>query len=393
MSEQNQVQDIVVVGGGGAGSILVRQLLPKLNANHRLTLVNARPFHLFLPTTVRMAVTDHGNLEDRVLLPFDNLLGDKGKLVVDTVTSIEPSSAPSGSTKAPGGHVVLKSGERLHYDVLVLAPGTKLASPLDYPDTEDDVRAYTNEWRNKIKEAQHIVFSGGGPVSVELAGEIKEYFPEKSTTIVQSRNLPFTNAYPDSFRSRILSEAREAGIEFVLEDYLDEAEPHDGHVTTRKGQQLRADLIITAHGGTPNTQFAASLGESALDKYGQIRVRDTLELIDYPGIFCVGDAVSNAERNRLGKYPRHARAVVPNLLARLAGSEPSSTYSGSIETLRVSIGSDRGVMTFGAPWFWPWGIVLGSWMTVKAQSRDLILPKGHRLMGLGHGWSKAKKEE
>ena len=121
--------------------------------------------------------------------------------------------------------------------------------------------------------------------------------------------------------------------------------------------------------------------------------------------------MSNAERNRLGKYPRHARAVVPNLLARLEGSEPKSIYGGSIETLRVSIGSvrpldrythglnidsgitqDRGVMTFGAPWFWPWGIVLGSWMTVKAQSRDLILPKGHRIMGLERGWSKAKKE-
>ena len=102
-----------------------------------------------------------------------------------------------------------------------------------------------------------------------------------------------------------------------------------------------------------------SLGESALDKYGQVRVRDTLELIDYPGtltltstiylstmlivfvlgIFCVGDAVSNAERNRLGKYPRHARVVIPNLLARLDGAEPRTTYGGSIETLRVSIGS------------------------------------------------------
>lgn len=172
----------------------------------------------------------------------------------------------------------------------------------------------------------------------------------------------------------------------------------------------------------------ASLGESALDKYGQVRVRDTLELLDFPGtlfwsyfaysvssdisgIFCIGDAVSNSERNRLGKYPRHARAVIPNLLARLEGSTPQNTYSGSIETLRVSIGSvsrsygceypkkantdhaqKRGVMTFGAPWFWPWGIVFGSWLAVKAQSRELILPKGHRIMGLARGWSKVRKE-
>lgn len=124
-----------------------------------------------------MAVTDDGNLEDSVLLPFDHLLGNRGKLIVDTAVAIEPAATASDSSKPPGGHVVLKSGERLHYDVLVLSPGTRLASPLDYPDTEEEVRAYTAEWRSKIRDAKHIVFSGGGPVSVELAGEIKEYFP------------------------------------------------------------------------------------------------------------------------------------------------------------------------------------------------------------------------
>lgn len=92
---------------------------------------------------MRIAVADRDNLEDSMLMPFDNLLGGKGELVIDTVTPIEASSAPSSSIKAPVGQVVLKIGERLHYDVLVLASGTKLASPLDYLDAEEDARVYT----------------------------------------------------------------------------------------------------------------------------------------------------------------------------------------------------------------------------------------------------------
>ncbi|KAI0031308.1 hypothetical protein K488DRAFT_52382 [Vararia minispora EC-137] len=362
-------KDVVVLGGGGAGTILLRRLLPVLDpARHSLTLVNARPYTIFLPTTVRMAVTDEGALEDHVLIPFDRLLGDRGRLVVGTAVAIE------------GGWVVLKSGEKVHYDVLVLAPGTRLDDPLDYPEGEEEVKAYIAEWRRKFKDAEHIVMGGGGPVNIEIAGELKEYFPEKTVTIVQSRALPFNDVYKDNFRRRVLAEARAADINFVLEDHLDVREPKDGLVRTRKGVELRADLIVTSHGGTPATGFLESLGPATLDERGLVVAEPTLELPRHPGVFVVGDAVANAERNRLGKYPRHAATVVPNILARLRGEVLRTRYRGSVETLRVSIGKDRGVIYFGVLW----GIVIGSWLARRIQSAHLLLPKARRIMG--YGW-------
>ncbi|KZV69586.1 FAD/NAD-P-binding domain-containing protein [Peniophora sp. CONT] len=369
-------KDIVVVGGGGAGAMFVKEILRKFDrARYTLTLVNARPCYIYLPTTVRMAVTDHGNLEDVVLMPFDRLLGDAGTLVLGTVVAIEKQ------TPGQGGDVVLRDGTRLHYDALVLAPGTRLENPLDYPDSREDIQKYIGDWRQKIKDAEHIVFSGGGPTSVEIAGEIREYFPDKHTTIVQSRSLPFNNIYRDNFRRRILKESQAFGIEFVLNDYLDETVPKDGHVTTRKGQALRADLVITSHGGHPNTEFIQSLGADVLSKYGFVRTNPTLELPDHPGVFCIGDVIDNPERNRLGKYVKHVNVAVPNVLARLNGKEPKKKYTGSIETIAISIGSERGVSYIGILW----GICLGSWITSIFQSRHLAIQGGRWVMG--YGWT------
>ena len=37
-----------------------------------------------------------------------------------------------------------------------------------------------------VKEAQRILILGGGPVGVEMAGEIHAYFPDKKVTLVNS---------------------------------------------------------------------------------------------------------------------------------------------------------------------------------------------------------------
>jgi hypothetical protein len=63
-------------------------------------------------------------------------------------------------------------------------------------------------------------------------------------TIVQSRALPFNDVYHTNFRRRVLQESKAVGTEFVFEDYLDETVPKEGHVTTRNGVTLRADLVV-----------------------------------------------------------------------------------------------------------------------------------------------------
>ncbi|KAI0316928.1 FAD/NAD-P-binding domain-containing protein [Amylostereum chailletii] len=354
-------KDIVLVGGGGAGMILARALVGRLDTTrYTFTLINNRAFTVFLPTSVRMAATEEGHLEDEILLPYDRLLKDIGTLKVGKTVKIE-EDAPG-----KGGRVVLADGETVHYDVLVLAPGTRLESPLDYPDSKEDVLRYIAEWRTKFRDATKIVMGGGGPTNVELAGEIKDLWPEKSVTIVQSRNLPFNDIYADRFRRRIAAECKNLGINFVFNDYLDGHTPTDGVVRTRKGKELPADLVITSHGGFPKTEFIKSLGDDVVTLRGLVRVKPTLEVPGHPGVFCIGDVIDNNERNRLAKYLKHAQIV-----------EPTAAYGGSFETIRISLGKSGGVTYWGVLG----GIVVGSWFTGRAQSRHLLAPQARRLMG------------
>ncbi|CAN0140021.1 unnamed protein product, partial [Ectocarpus fasciculatus] len=56
-----------------------------------------------------------------------------------------------------------------------------------------------------LKAAKSILVLGGGPIGIEMAGEIMEEMPGKSVTLVTSKELmPSPNvAFPDKFRTRL----------------------------------------------------------------------------------------------------------------------------------------------------------------------------------------------
>lgn len=161
MGANNSKRSVVVVGGGGAGSNIAGYLSTKLDpAQHSLTLINARPFHVFLPATVRMTVTTEGKLEEQILIPFDRVMSKGiGEFKVGRVVGIEKD-------ERGGGSVLLEGGEKVWYDVLVLAPGTMYEGPIEYPDTMEATLGQIEAWRMKVLHANTIVLSGGGPVNI-----------------------------------------------------------------------------------------------------------------------------------------------------------------------------------------------------------------------------------
>ncbi|CAM9743989.1 unnamed protein product, partial [Ectocarpus sp. 12 AP-2014] len=55
------------------------------------------------------------------------------------------------------------------------------------------------------KAAKSILVIGGGPIGIEMAGEIMEEMPGKSVTLVTSKELmpSPTVAFPAKFRTRL----------------------------------------------------------------------------------------------------------------------------------------------------------------------------------------------
>lgn len=106
------------------------------------------------PSTT-LSWSQHDGLLSTSLLPLVWWL-----LVVGTVTAID-EVAPG-----KGGDVILTNDERIHYDVLALATGSTWSGPLNFPQSDAEVIASINDWRNKIANAKHVVVVGGGAVGI-----------------------------------------------------------------------------------------------------------------------------------------------------------------------------------------------------------------------------------
>lgn len=98
-------------------------------------------------------------------------------------------------------------------------------------------------------------------------------------------------------------------------------------------------IQISARGPSPNTAFTSSLGSSTLNSFGFIKVKPTLQLVDYSNIFAVGDVIEWPEQKQAAKTASHAGVVVKNVLNVLAGKNNAlANYGGSPELIIVTNG-------------------------------------------------------
>lgn len=158
MSKKN----VVIVGGGSVGTAVARELSAKLDASkYSITLINDRPYFVFLVAGARLTVTAEDKLEDTALIPYDKLFHNgNGTVKIGKVVSISEGAA------GKGGEVALENGERISYASLVLATGSVWPGPLNFPEHDDEVRAHISSWRSKYEKAKHVVIVGGGAVGL-----------------------------------------------------------------------------------------------------------------------------------------------------------------------------------------------------------------------------------
>ncbi|KAJ7151223.1 hypothetical protein C8R46DRAFT_1123597 [Mycena filopes] len=371
-------KSIVVVGGGSAGVNIARPLSSKLDpAKYKLVLVNPRPFRVLLPATLRAVVSDVDNLgtTEAALVPYDKVFHDgNGLFVQDSVTGVHQNAGEAS------GFLELGSGEQLPYDILILATGLSWPDPIAFPNSVDEVKTYLTKSHEKFAAAESYLLVGGGAIGCELAGELKDIWPQKDVTIVHGQSLLFNDVYPERYRKSAANHLTARGIKIVLNETVEDSQTElsPGSVATQAGLKLPAGLIVKTTGASrPNTAFLKSLDANALTPAGFVNVKPTLQLLNYPNIFAAGDIVEWKEQKQAIKAGAHAQLVTKNILSYIKGGSLKG-YSTSFEAIVLTNGKRGGVTYLG----FLWGIILGAWFTRMIKSKSLLIPMFRKESGL-----------
>jgi len=185
------------------------------------------------------------------------------------------------------------------------------------------------------------------------------------------------DTYPSKFRKDVARRLRKLKVQVILDDFIDTFWAWPA-TKTRNGAALDADLVITARGGRPNTEFiASSLGSDALTKKELVRIKPTMQLADYPNIFAVGDVTDIAEQKQVGKYPGHASIVAPNIVSLVNGAEVTKEYKKSPEFIFITLGKRRGAGFMGALW----KPTFGNRVVSMLKSKNLFVDLTRKNMG------------
>ncbi|CAE6346400.1 unnamed protein product [Rhizoctonia solani] len=365
-------QNIVIVGSGGGGVVLVKALQKQINPEtHQLVVVEKRDYYAHWPGLVRGSVTSEGSINEDSLIPVDRAFDPSVRLVRSAAKQITSTE------------VITESGEHIAYSHLVLATGSLWNGALALPDSREQALEHFKAFRKQLEAAKDVVIVGGGAVGIEYAGELAHYYPNTKVTLVHSLPDLTNDTYPAKFRKSVLDGVTKLGVQVVLGDKLPtDSSPKDGHVTTEKGVRLRADVVINATGGRPNTSVVSTLDKSVLTPKGTVLVTPEFNVKLASGaqnVWAIGDIVEWPEQKMVFKASNgHAPLVAANIIASIKGSKLKS-YQGKPEMIVITLGpkGGRGSMPFLG------GIVMGDWIVTKAKSADLFVSGTRTILGYG----------
>jgi NADH dehydrogenase FAD-containing subunit len=171
-------KNVIVIGGSFTGLQLATRLGHTLPTGYRVVLIEKNSHFNFSFNFPRYSVL-RGH-EARAFIPYDASGKDFPPGIFQIthviVTSVEED------------FVQLDTGERISYNYLAIASGS--SQPLPAKVASSNKAEACEELRSvqeSIKTADTVAIIGGGAVGVEIATDIKSYYPEKQVTIVHSR--------------------------------------------------------------------------------------------------------------------------------------------------------------------------------------------------------------
>ncbi|WP_102143984.1 NAD(P)/FAD-dependent oxidoreductase [Mycobacterium hubeiense] len=318
MTDNNRTHKVIVIGGGYAGTLAANRL--QQNPDIDITLINPRPKFV---QRLRLHQLTAGTGD--ATADYGDLLGDRVRLVVDSVIDIDTASRK----------VLLASGGALAYDYVIYAVGSTAAVPesvpgateFAYPIAEFEHAQRARAAIDKLATDAWITVVGGGLTGIEVAAELAEQ--GRTVTLVCGGRLAPSLGEPG--RRAVAKRLRKLGVTMLESDTVIEVRPDA--VVLADGAVWPSAITIWAGGfGVPDLARRSGL---RTDELGRLITDETLTSVDDDRILAGGDcAAPSGEGLRMACYTAGPTAgtAADTVLSRIAGVQPAPfalAYVGS----------------------------------------------------------------
>lgn len=231
-------KNVVVVGGSFGGFFLAKQLSESLPTGYRVVLIEKHSHYHFTWNFPRITVVEGHDNKAFVPYPEKPRMAPEGIFVFQqgTVVSIDAHK------------VTLEDGSTVDYEYLVIATGSQARYPpeLDAVVDKQDCIEYFRTQQDRIKSARNIVIVGGGAAGVEIAGDIRSKYSDKTVTLVHSREH-LLNQFGSGLHEIAKKDLEALGVTLYLGERvvagLESENPKA--VTLRSGKVLECDLLVS----------------------------------------------------------------------------------------------------------------------------------------------------
>jgi len=317
MPSDSALPRVVILGAGFAGLTAARTLA---GADVRVTVVDRRNHHLFSPLLYQVATA--------ALSPGDIAYPIRAILSRQANTRVLLGDAVAID---PGRRELVLTDERIPYDYLILASGSRHAYfghdawERDAPGlkTLEDALEVRRRILLAFERAEReldparrrslltFVIVGGGPTGVELAGAISEISrrvlvrdfrsidPREARIVLAEAGPRILPAYTAESSRRAEKTLRRRGVEVRAGTPITSV---DAGGVAAGSDRIDADTVIWA-AGVAASPLGASLG-AARDRAGRVAVDRDLSVPEHPEVFVTGD---------LALFPYQTGAPLPGV--------------------------------------------------------------------------------
>ena len=315
---------VVIVGGGFTGAYCAKRLQNKF----QVILIDNKEHFEFTPSIIK-SISDPRNLR---------------KIQISHKTYLNKGEFLHAEVKEVGKNYVLVNNEKINFDYLIIASGSRYTNPIKSQNIltvqrSKDIR----DFHEKLKVSKKILIVGGGIVGVELASDIITKYKDKKITLIDSNSelIPRNNK---KTRNHVKAFLEAHGVSIINNEKIIKSNKQT--FFTDRGREITPDMFFLCTGITSNSEFMNKNFKDNLNEKGQIKTNEYLQMDGFDNIFVGGDVTDILEEKTAQNAEDHAQIILKNIM-RLENGKGLKKYKLAKKSFVISLGKNRGVFEKG----------------------------------------------